>query len=212
MSADWFRSSRWSERIEADFEQRLRRARAYNRPSYLRIQGVHLSRAGLLEPARALWMRVVGMGSGPQSHGEWGSAVEALADSYRIDDPAVAERWYRLLLTEIPSLNGTSGCAELSLAEVLAAQGRPDEALEAVYAWRTRATSPWPAQLFRSCVVSADIALAQGDRRTARDEARRALRVARLSPSTGHPAISVVRTDAATLRRLRRIGRRWWIL
>lgn len=41
-ATDWFRRETWSPADEADFFARLRRARAYNRPQYLRIQAVHL--------------------------------------------------------------------------------------------------------------------------------------------------------------------------
>lgn len=211
MVRDWFRSESWSPEIAAEFEVRLARARAHNRPQYLRIQGVHLVRAGLVEPARELWRRVAAM-EADEAFGQWPSAVEHLADSYRADDPGLAERWYRRLLSEHPSLNGTSFSAELSLAEVMVVQDRPDEALEAVMAWRSRRSpSPLPADVFRSSVISADAALALGDQKSAREEARRALRVADMpSPFWKHPEVGVVRTDAATLRRLRRIaGHRW---
>lgn len=39
---EWFRSPAWDEQIEAAFEQRLRRARPYNQPQYIRIQATHL--------------------------------------------------------------------------------------------------------------------------------------------------------------------------
>jgi hypothetical protein len=39
---DWFRSPVWDGQIEAAFEQRLRRARPYHQPQYLRIQATHL--------------------------------------------------------------------------------------------------------------------------------------------------------------------------
>jgi hypothetical protein len=38
---DWFRSPVWDGQIEAAFEQRLRRARPYHQPQYLRIQATH---------------------------------------------------------------------------------------------------------------------------------------------------------------------------
>ena len=39
---EWFRSPAWDEQIEAAFEERLRRARPYNQPQYIRIQATHL--------------------------------------------------------------------------------------------------------------------------------------------------------------------------
>ena len=56
---DWFRSPDWSSEAQQDFEQRLRRARAYNRPQFLRIKGLALADAGEAEGARELWLRVL---------------------------------------------------------------------------------------------------------------------------------------------------------
>lgn len=40
---DWFRAPTWTTEARDTFEQRLRRARASNRPQYLRVQAVTLS-------------------------------------------------------------------------------------------------------------------------------------------------------------------------
>lgn len=48
---DWFRKERWREAERTDFFTRLGRAKRDNRAQYLRIQAVHLERAGELEAA-----------------------------------------------------------------------------------------------------------------------------------------------------------------
>ena len=45
-SEDWFRRTTWTDDDRSDFSGRLKRARKYNRPQYLRIQAVHLAGAG----------------------------------------------------------------------------------------------------------------------------------------------------------------------
>lgn len=45
-SDDWFRRTTWTDDDRTDFSDRLKRARKYNRPQYLRIQAVHLADAG----------------------------------------------------------------------------------------------------------------------------------------------------------------------
>lgn len=39
MATDWYRNDAWTPHISAEFERRLARARAHNRPEYLRVQG-----------------------------------------------------------------------------------------------------------------------------------------------------------------------------
>jgi hypothetical protein len=46
---DWFRKRTWTESDEADFWQRLKRARAHNKAQYLRIQASHLAGVGSAE-------------------------------------------------------------------------------------------------------------------------------------------------------------------
>ena len=45
-SDDWFRRATWTDEDRVNFSARLKRARKYNRPQYLRIQAVHLAEVG----------------------------------------------------------------------------------------------------------------------------------------------------------------------
>ena len=45
-SDDWYRRTTWTDDDRTEFNARLRRARKYNRPQYLRIQAVHLADVG----------------------------------------------------------------------------------------------------------------------------------------------------------------------
>lgn len=44
VAEEWFRSPLWDETARTEFEQRLGRARAYNRPPHLRIKAIALRR------------------------------------------------------------------------------------------------------------------------------------------------------------------------
>lgn len=87
-----FRSSTWSTDIAAEFERRLRRARAYSRAQYVRIQGSHLLQqddAAARAVGRALMRRVVEE-YGSSDPGEARVAAQQLAESLRIDGSATA--------------------------------------------------------------------------------------------------------------------------
>lgn len=135
---DWYRSSRWDPEIEAAFETRLRRARAANRPQYLRIQATHLlgQRDGELNAiGLALLRRIVD----EYSSADEMAVTEALeqlgqllSDLGRLDEAAdtlraAVERirWSRY------GRNGTTGVTEIVLAQVLIKQGSPEAFAEA---------------------------------------------------------------------------------
>lgn len=59
MSKEWYRRSRWSSEDANEFENKLMRAHARNRPQYLRIQAHHLAEASLHAPALHLLDRVL---------------------------------------------------------------------------------------------------------------------------------------------------------
>src|ERR1017187_3473823 len=60
MSRDeWYRRSTWTTEDEQEFRARLKRARSFSRPQYLRLQAIHLEQAGLLDEAIQLLEEVV---------------------------------------------------------------------------------------------------------------------------------------------------------
>ena len=207
---DWFRSPDWSPVAQAEFEKRLARARNYNRAQYLRIKGLHLAKAGEKNGARELWQRVL-QSTDELARSQQPSALEHLGDSYAREDPATAESYYRRLLTEYPPLNGTSQTVEVSLAELLIDKGdRPslDEAMVLLNAWIEKGIAQFPSMLFRWHLALIRIAQATGEKETVQRAARTALGLADRGPVfPRHKEVGVVRADAKTLRRLRKLAK-----
>lgn len=210
MADDWFRSPDWSPEGQAEFEKRLARARGYNRAQYLRIKGLALAEAGEKDGARALWERVL-ESTDELARSQQPSALEHLGDSYAREDPAAAETYYRRILAEHPTLNGTSQTVEVSLAELLIDKRDPasmDEAVALLNAWIERGISQFPSVLFRWHLALIRIAQATGEKETVRRAARTALHLADLGPAfPRHKEVGVVRADAKTLRRLRKLAK-----
>lgn len=119
MPDDWFRSPDWDAAARDDFERRLARARTYNRPQYLKIKAIALREAGQTDASRGLLDRAL---DDPNIYDfEAAYVTELLGDlSGEVGERDEAEQRYRHVLTTWPTLNGTSGSVEISLAEVLA--------------------------------------------------------------------------------------------
>ncbi len=188
---------------------RLRRARAGNRTQYTRIKGLALRESGQTDAARGLWSRILEGDLGHES--EKASTLEHLADSYVGQDPATAERYYRRLLAEHPTLNGTTATAEISLAELLIDRGDPasmDEALALLNSFLERGTAQFPSVLFRWHLALIRIAQATGEKETVRRAARTALDLAGREPVfPRHKTVGVVDADDRTLKRLRKLAK-----
>lgn len=167
MAEEWYRRPEWTPQARADFEARLGRARRTSRAQYLRIKGSALHDAGLVAEARTLWRRVVDDAEALSI--ERAAALEALADSYVGRDPDAAERHYRVLLADFPTLNGTSGTAEIALAELLADRGGPedvDEAADLLESFLARGTSRFPDVMRRWNRVTLRLGELVGDEET----------------------------------------------
>lgn len=210
MADDWFRSPDWSPQAQHDFEARLVRARPYNRAQYMRIKGLALSEAGEQRHARDLWERVL-QSTEELSAGQQAPALEHLGDSYVREDAATAENYYRRLLAEYPTLNGTSHTVEISLAELLIGKGdraSMEEALALLNSFLERGTSQFPSVLFRWHLALISIAQATGEKETVQRAARTALDLASRGPVfPRHKDVGVVDADAKTLRRLRKLAK-----
>ncbi|PKQ30572.1 MAG: hypothetical protein CVT62_13250 [Actinobacteria bacterium HGW-Actinobacteria-2] len=207
MDDDWYRSPGWSEADQEAFELRLARARAWNRPEYLRIKGLALAEAGLREAALGLWQRGL---DNDATRSEQPGLLELMAEALLRDDPARAEQLLRRLLAEHPDLNDTTQMAEVALAEILIGGGSEAglcEAYRLLDSWQVKRGSPFPANVYRWAVAYTRLAEAVGDR----DEASEAAEVALSSidwssPFENHPGLGLVHADPTELEWLERLA------
>lgn len=209
MAIDWFRSPEWTAEAQEDFEARLARSMAHNRAQYLRIKGLALLEAGEVSGARDLWMRVVETET--EDWPQVSASLEHLGDSYRQDDPATAESYFRRLIAENPTLSGTTACVHLSLAEILLDRGDAtsiNEAGDLLGIWIDKYSVPFPNAHFRFNLALIRTAQALGDKGTVQRAARTALDLAARGPVyPRHGDVGVVKADGKTLRRLKRLAR-----
>jgi tetratricopeptide (TPR) repeat protein len=210
MAEEWFRSPGWSAEARSDFEQRLGRARAYNRAQYLRIKGLALAGAGEVDGARELWIRVL-EDDGDFARMEGYAALEHLGDSYAADDVALAEHYYRRLLSENPGLSSTTATQHIKLAELLLRRGDEGDLLEAsdlLARWVDEARLPFPNAHFRWNLALIRLAEATGDSDSVREAAGRALELAGRGPVfPRHKNVGVVHADRQTMKRLEKLAK-----
>lgn len=207
LADEWYRTTDWSPAGQEEFERRLSRARDYNRSQYLKIKGIHLHEAGLVDAARSLWQRLLDATEGLQDIHRAG-ALEDLGDSYRDEDPDRAEAYYRQLLAEFPTLNATTHTVEIALAELLIKKREYDEALTHLNSFLERNIAQFPNVLFRWHLALIDIATAHQEKETVQRAARVALELSERGPVfSRHKTVGIVHTDAKTLRRLRKLAR-----
>lgn len=204
---DWFRNEEWPPAVEEEFERRVGRASAHSRPQYLRIQGVHLSRAGHEDIACSLWQRVV---DDPAAHAdrERPYALEHLANTYAKIEPGKAEAYFERSIEEFANQGRELDQSLLPYAEVLVAVGRYSDASVALEVWfGKRRGVRLPDELFRAAMVLVDLAEATGDRRGARAGARQALKAAELpAVVAGRAGMDAVNVDGDTRMRLERLA------
>lgn len=209
MPNEWYRTAEWDTAAQTDFESRLERSRPHHRQQYLRIKGLSLRAAGNLDAARELLERAA---SAPDGHiHESVSAWEALADMAKArGDGVEAERLYRRILDDHPSLSGSTGSVEISLAELLidrAGARETAEALELLRSWIEREGMKFDNELFRWHLCLIKVAERNGDRETAQRAARTALGLAERGPQlTRRPDVELVEADRKTLKHLRELA------
>ena len=207
MAIDWFREPGWDEQDQAQFEDRLRRARSWNRPQYLRIKGLALVDAGELRGARDLFERVTS--DHPDSL-DAAPAREHLGDvAVRTGESVEAELHFRTLLADHPTLSATTGLAEVKLAEVLIQRGEESDRREAqdlldAANGRSGGGLAFNNGRFRWFIAQAALASQAGDLELQLQAARAALDLVGREPQLPrHPTVGLVDADVQILNWLR---------
>ncbi len=164
----WYRSADWDEASQAEFAERLRRARPSNRIQYRRIKALALldTRDRVRQmAARALLeenLAVPGLDAFERT-----VALTTLARHERVSGRLVGA--LRLLRDALaiggPDGNGTSGEEEIELAEILLANGADADLLEAKSLLDRRASDPplFVRSRYRLAVAQTRTCLALGD-------------------------------------------------
>lgn len=156
------------------------------------------------------------MGTRPPKHrgtlfGPAGTGLGAPRRLLRREDVTAAETYYRRLLTEYPTLNGTSHTVETSLAELLVDKGNQaglKEGVALLNSFLERGTSQFPSVLFRWHLALIRLTQATGENETVRRAARTALDLASRGPVfPRHKDVGAVAADAKALRRLRMLAK-----
>lgn len=211
MAEEWFRSPDWSPQAQEEFEQRLGRARDFNRSQYLRIKALALvDHGGKAEAkgARELLLRVI---EGYPESGDVVLAYEQLAElDLREGQRSSAKAHYRMALRLAPERH-VYGDAALRLPELLIEDGGDDQRNEARSLLDAITTSDlaFASQRFRYAVARARLARASGNTVEARRYAEDALReAARDTPDfPRHPTVGLVDADRKVLKEMREFAR-----
>ena len=215
---NWAHSGSFDDVAMAEFEERLGRARAANRPGYLRVKAaalLDLHDAEATKVAVGLLHRVV---DGHEDFLEVPWSHELLGNAYfELRDPAAAEEHLRLATATADERRNGLSLPELTLAEVLLEQGRVSEARAALDDVRRLPRGLiWNSQRYRFAVASARCAVRLGDEAT--PWAEEALRLAAVHEAQlpRHPTVGLVESDSGTLDEMRTITRagsapsKWW--
>ena len=194
--ADWFRKSTWGKVDAEDFERRLSRARATNRPQYLRIQAVHLLETRepeLIATALTLASRVTSdypdnIQTSPAHHLA-GQCHEVLGDT------AAALASYRLAIETESRVPSVWTDAYLDFGWLVARRRSRVHYAEALALLTRYSDRPvFPIQRYLYHAASALIAHDEGEPETARTAARAALAAAhtRTAPFAYHRQLGLV--------------------
>ena len=205
-SDDWFRTGGWDDEGRAAFEARLARTRSYNRPQYLKIKASALREAGNVAAAVTLLSRVLDQYTDAL---DAPYCAELLGDiALEGGDPASAEAHYLESLRLRPDQNATSGEVHIGLAEALIAQGRFQEALDALDLFPVQELT-MNHSVCRWNMALAEAAHGLGDSDTSAVAAERALAL-RVAPDqfSRHAGVGRAVMSGKQAKRMRRLASR----
>jgi tetratricopeptide (TPR) repeat protein len=211
-ASEWFRRTSWTADDQADFANRLKRARtASGKAQYLRIQAHHLHEVGtreLNDAALGLLDRMLAEYPEPT---EISTAhmqrAECLIDLGRPDDALDAYRQSFEVRRRVPNWANDAHLGFGGLVVALKRDDLYDSALAALNEFALDLT--FPVDRYRAATIRALIADERGDASTAREWARRALEAAAKveSPFARHRKLGLVRSvEPDVYERLKRLA------
>jgi len=210
---EWYRDPHWNKAVEEEFERRLARARADNRPQYLRIKGLALLEKGGEKEraaARGLFRRVIEDYDDPLNNFDFLVARETLAELDEADGALdEAEAQYRAAL-QLSSEGNVRGDAPLALAELLIRRGDEEKLAEAgaVLDSVDESDLTFKIQRFRYSACRARLAAISGETEEAAAYATAALREASTTDPDfpRHSDIGHVHARESVLREMRELA------
>jgi len=212
---DWYRNTTWDDKIEADFEARLKRSRgAFNKAQYLRIQASYLldssdtttQKIGVSQMERLI-------NDFPTEEFSTIFGHEQLGDYYfKIGDFETAEKHFYIVTKHYKnkkSRSGTSAIADLKLAETYLTANKVDKFEEAYKICKKYPKSEltFNSEKFYYAELAAHICDKLNKREEAKEFAKVAIEISKISEPQfyRHKTVGLVKATDQQLRTLEQI-------
>jgi tetratricopeptide (TPR) repeat protein len=176
---DWFRKESWSEADKADFFNRLRRAKPWNKSQYLLIQAGHLRRLGTEAECRAaLDLIDLFFSQYPEQLFKAPAYLARAECEIQIGRHIEALESFRQAFDMERSFPNSKTMASLSFALFVVRTGRTELFEEAIEVLDELWKSMFPIHEYQENAIRAIVAEHQGDHDRARHYAQKALNAA----------------------------------
>lgn len=214
---DWYRHTEWNDRIESEFEARLKRSRKnYHKAQYTRIQASYLldpSKTDYQEKGIQLMERVINEYS--EDTFSTIQAYEQLGDYYlKIGNYEQAEKHFRIVTHHYHSntRSGTTGLADLKLSETVLLSEQENKLQEAYELattkfYETDGHLGFNNQKFYYATLMANLCLRMGKIEEASEYASLALNLSTITKPqfSRHKTVGIIKADETVIDRLKRI-------
>jgi tetratricopeptide (TPR) repeat protein len=214
---DWYRNTDWNDKIESEFESRLKRSRGnYHKAQYLRIQASYLlnSEINNLQEKGIEFMERVIMDYPDEKfstiHGN-----EQLGDFYLKNESfEKAEEYFRIVTEHYyaETRSGTTGLADLKLCETILKSKQSDKFLEAYRIATDKFNETGGSLMMNSdkfyfANLMANLCFEIGEKDEASEFAKSALELSKISEPqfNRHKTVGLITAEKEELKRLKNI-------